>query len=401
MKKVNFKVCMMLAAASCFVACDKNDDNKAEKAKLVLALDMSVNDAAVGYIVPVGEGQMNGGTASLVSAHEVYPSPYVVIYRDWAYNLPNAYQPPIIKRFTRQDDGSLLPSGELALSQNNMAGAANILFLSDTKAYATLMLENKIVIFNPTAMTKTGEIDLARTEYGVGGSATPNPAGMIYRDGKVFVGCFELAEAPMTQAGAYIIVINEATDTPEKFISDQRGSSASYFNNLMYEDEKGDIYVVCWASYGYIPEQKSGFLRIKKGQTDFDPDYFLNISDMNIAGIEGGHVTLTNFCYGESGIAYMSASNFAYASNPIDYVNDKVIQSFKVDLYNRTVTVLDLPRSNAYSYSIVKWGDLILFGLTTTSNGSGFFSYNPKTGETSRSPILNAPGTILAAGVFE
>jgi hypothetical protein len=70
-------------------------------------------------------------------------------------------------------------------------------------------------------------------------------------------------------------------------------------------------------------------------------------------------------------------------------------------LYNQTLTPLDLPRSNAYSYSIVKMGDLMLFGLTTAANGSGFFSYNTKTGETSRSPVLNAPGTIIDAGVFD
>jgi hypothetical protein len=393
----------MLFAASCFVACNDKEDPEKEtgKAKLALAIDMSVNEGTVGYIVPVEEELLNGGTLSLGLAHEVYSSPYVETYKEWVFYIPNPYMPPTIKRFTPQDNGSLLPSGELTLSQNTMAGTANILILSDTKAYATLLLENKIVIFNPATMTKTGEIDLARTEYGINGNATPNPMGMIARDGKVFVGCAQLAEMPMTNPGAYMIVINEATDTPEKLISDQRGSSASFFNNVMYTDEKGDIYVICWASYGYVPGQKSGFLRIKKGATDFDPDYFFNISDMTIAGIEGGHVTLTNFCYGANGIAYISGNNPSYSSNPIDYVNDKVIQSFKVDLYNQTVTALDLPRSNAYSYSIVKMGDLILFGLTTTSNGSGFFSYNTKTGETSRSPILNAPGTILDAGVFE
>jgi hypothetical protein len=394
---------MMLLAASCFVACDKDNpsEDATDKAKLVLAIDMSVSESTVGYIVPVGEKLLNGGTVSLAPAHEVYASPYVETYKDWAFNIPNAYMPPVIKRFTRQDDGSLLPSGELALSQNSQAGAGNILILSDTKAYATLMLENKIIIFNPTTMAKTGEIDLARPEYGINGSSTPNPVGMIARDGKVFAGCMQLSQAPMCNDGAYVVVINEATDTPETMTADMRATSASYFNNLMEADEKGDIYVLCWASYGYMPGQKSGFLRIKKGQTDFDPDYFFNITDMNIAGIEGGHVSLTNFCYGANGVAYMSGNNPSYASNPMDYVNDKVIQSFRINLYNQTVEVLNLPRSNAYSYSIVKMGDLVLFGLTTASSGSGFFSYNTKTGETSKSPVLNAPGTILDAGVFE
>jgi hypothetical protein len=53
MKKATFKVCMMLAAASCFVACDKENPEEGKttgKAKLVLACDMAVNGSDVGYL---------------------------------------------------------------------------------------------------------------------------------------------------------------------------------------------------------------------------------------------------------------------------------------------------------------------------------------------------------------
>jgi hypothetical protein len=283
-----------------------------------------------------------------------------------------------------------------------MAGAANVLFLSDTKAYVSMMLENKIVIFNPTTMQITGAIDLAKAEYGLNGSVTPNPLGMIERNGKVFVGCLELSTPPLSNDGAYMIIIDAATNTPEKFISDPRATGASLFGNQgMYKDEKGDIYVLCYASYGYVPGQKSGFLRIKNGAADFDPDYFFNITDKVIPSIQGEHVILTNFLYDSNGTAYMFGQNPTYASNPIDYVNDLLIQSFKINLYDQTVTLLDLPRSNSYSYSIIRHGDLILFGLATQSAGAGYFSYNPATGETSKTPFLNVPGTILDAAVFE
>jgi hypothetical protein len=396
---------MLLLAATCFVACDDKDnpnEDAADKAKLVLGVDMSVNESTVGYIVPVGEKLLAGGTVSLTSGHEVYASPYVEVYKEWAFNIPNAYMPPVIKRFTRQDDGSLLPAGELALSQNNQAGAGNVLFFSDTKAYASLTLESKIVIFNPSTMQKTGEIDLARPEYGLNGSSTPNPLGMMERDGKVFTGCLELATPPISNDGAYMIIIDAATDKPEKFISDPRGTGASFFGNQgMYTDEKGDLYVLCFASYGYMPGQKSGFLRIKKGQTDFDSDYFFNITDKVIPGIQGEHIVLTNFLYDRNGVAYIFGQNPTYASNPIDYVNDLLIESFQINLYDQTVTPLNLPRSNSYSYSILRYGDLILFGLATQSAGAGYFSYNPATNETGKTPFLNVPGTIIDAGVFE
>jgi hypothetical protein len=405
MKKVNVTVSMMFLAASCFVACD--EDNKETPAsgevKLVVALSMEANETPVGYIVPVSESQLTGGgTVPLTLAHEVDASPYVEVYKDWVFYIPNPYQAPVAKRYTRQDDGSLAPSGTLIFSENGMAGLANLLFLSDTKAYASLMLENRIVIFNPTTFQITGSIDLAKPEYGLNGSSTPNPVGMIARDGKVFVGCLELATPPISNDGAYMIVINEATDMPEKFISDPHGTGASFFGNQgMYMDENGDIYVLCFASYGYVPGQKSGFLRIKKGATDFDPDYFFNITDKAIPGIQGEHVVLTNFLYDRNGTAYMFGQNPTYASNPVDYVNDLLIESFKINLYDQTVTPLDLPRSNSYSYSILRYGDLILFGLATQSAGAGYFSYNPATGETGKTPFLNVAGTIIDAAVFE
>ena len=406
MKKVKLSVCMMmLAAASCFVACDKNNDtpDTSGKVKMVLSLSMGANETQVGYIVPVSENQLTGGgTASLAIAHEVDESPYVETYKEWAFYVPNLSYPPILRRYTRQDDGSLLPSGTLTVSDNLYAMLANILILSDTKAYASLAMENRIVIFNPTTLAITGSIDLAKPEFSFDGQSTPNPIGMIERDGKVFVGCFELSAPPMCNDGAYMVIIDEATDTPEKFISDTRGTGATFFGNQgMYKDEKGDIYVLCFASYGYIPGQKSGFLRIKKGATDFDPDYFFNITDMEIPGIQGGHIALTHFVYDQNGTAYIFGNNPTYASAPIDYVNDLVIQSFKVNLYNQTVTPLDLPRSNSYSYCILRYDDLILFGLATASSGAGFFSYNPATGATSTAPFLNVPGTIQDGAIFE
>jgi hypothetical protein len=297
----------------------------------------------------------------------------------------------------------LQPSGEIKFSDNGMAGLANLLFLSDTKAYASLMLENRIVIFNPTSLQITGEIDLAKPEYGINGNSTPNPMGMIARDGKVFVGCVQLSSPPMCNDGTYMLVIDESTDTPERFISDMRGDGATFFGNSgMYRDEKGDIYILCYASYGYNPAQKSGFLRIKNGETDFDKSYFFNITtDKAIPGIQGEHITLSNFYYDRNGVAYIFGNNATYASTPIDYVNDLLIESFKVDLYNQTVTPLNLPRSNSYSYSILRYGDLILFGLATQSNGAGYFSYNPATGETGNTPFMNAPGTIMDAAVFD
>jgi hypothetical protein len=395
---------MMLLAASSFVACDKKNDpvETAGKARLVLACDMAVNGSEVGYLIPVSGDELNGGTAALNRAHEVYGNPYIEEWKNWVFHLPT-FNESTLYRYARRDDGTLVQDGSVLLSNNAGAGLFNMLILSDTKAYVSLTLINKIVVINPSTMTVTKEIDVAKPEFSFDEQATPNPAGMVYRDGKVFVGCFELADMPVCNNGAYVIVIDEATDTPEKFISDPRATSASFFDNEMFVDEKGDIYITCWASYGYVPAeygQKCGFLRIKKGQTDFDPDYFFNITDGNFPGIEGGKLQyVASVEYADNGIAYAFGMCPAFSTG--DWVNDKTHYSLKIDWYNQTVTPLSLPRTNGYSCSISKMGNEILFGLTTTSNGTGLFSYNHRTGEASAAPILNAPGTIADVVVFE
>jgi hypothetical protein len=404
MKNLFFYTMMLTAASLSVASCDRNDDKDepevSTKARLVLACDLNANGSDVSYLIPATDEELQGGMAALSRAHEVYGNAYVEAFNDWVFHLP-VWKEPKITRYARNDDGTLSPDGSLTLSANGGAGLCNLLFISDTKAYASLVIDNKIVVFNPTTMTLTKTIDLAKPELTFDGQATPNPGGMILRDGKVFVGCFELADMPICLPGAYMIVIDEATDTPEKFISDERATSASFFDNEMFTDEKGDIYIACWASYGYAGEnQKCGFLRIKKGQTEFDPDYFFNITDMTIPDVEGGKLQYVASCeYAGNGIAYVFGACAALFTG--DWVNDKMLYSMKIDWYNKTVTTLPLPLTNSYSCSISKLGDEIMFGLTTTSNGIGLFSYNHKTGAVSSSPIISAPGTIMDVAVFE
>lgn len=401
MKKV-FSYLMMLVVALNFVACDEdkpNDEPATGKAKLVLACDMAVVGSDVSYLIPVTDDEMNGGQAALSRAHEVYSSSRVASFNGYLYSF-SGMDKAVIYRYSRKDDGSMVNDASLQLSNNAGAMLANVIFISETKAYASLMIENKIVVFNPTDMTKTKEIDLAKAELSCDGKATPNPMGMVLRDDKVFVGCGEYADMPISNDGAHIIVIDEATDTPEKFISDMRASTATFWENEIFVDESGDVYINCWASYGFVPGQKAGFLRIKKGETDFDPDYFLDFSEMNIAGVEGGKLTnLYSTQYAENGIVYAVGSCPALFTG--DFLNDHFLYSLKIDLYNKTISPLSLPLTNAYATAVGKMGNEILFGLSTASNGVGVFSYNHLTGHTSSSPIVNAPGSVMSMAVFE
>lgn len=406
MKKFFYTLMVFAVLTVGLNSCDGDDPkpngpDELGKAKIVLACDMSLEGSSVSYLVPATDDELfSGGSADASRAIEVDANAYVEEYNGWLFHLP-IFNNTQITRYSRTEDGRLAKDASLALTNNAGDFLVNLLFLSPTKAYASLAGANKLVVFNPTEMTKIKEINLTDPSLSFDGEGTPNPFGMVYRDGKVFVGCTELADMPVCYPGAYMIVIDEATDTPEKFISDSRASSASYFDNCMFLDGNNDLYVLCWGSYGYAPGQAFGFLRIKNGETEFDKDYFLNIGEMNISGVEGGRLQYVNIAhYSGNGNVYAYGLCPALFVDPTDYAA-KVVYPLQIDLKAQTVTPLPLPLTNSYSCAISHVGDEILFGLTTASNGSGVFSYNEKTGVASQSPILKAPGTVMSMKVFE
>ena len=99
--------------------------------------------------------------------------------------------------------------------------------VNETKAYASAPVENKIVIFNPTTMERTGEIDLVDTKWGVDGSNTPNPIGLFLRDDILYVGLGQFENMPICKKGAHILLVDTKTDKPIKKIVDYRLSSAT------------------------------------------------------------------------------------------------------------------------------------------------------------------------------
>lgn len=393
-----------LSAISCLIlSCsdDKKDepDNPTEgKAKMVIST--KVDGGSTAFLVPVKD--LSVGSVGFTNGHEVYDGAYIESYGDWVFYNPTHYN-ATIKRYTRTDNGLLIEDGALTLSSNANANIGHILVVNETKAYATVVMDNKIIVFNPSTMTKTGEINLQDKRWGVDGSSTPNPLGMIIRDNILFVGCMQLTSMPITKDGAYLLAIDATTDSPLKLLSDQRGSSTSYFGGGMFMDEKKDIYVTCWASMGYGgATQKSGFLRIKNEETEFDKEYFFNITDQEVAGVAGGKFSHSSFNhYHKNGDVYLFGTCPALVSNPPDYLNDKNIYPVKANLYTKSMEVVDLPLTNNYSGVITEIDGKILFGLTSKSNGVGLFSYDPQTKETSKSPILSTGGTILDICIFK
>jgi hypothetical protein len=121
----------------------------------------------------------------------------------------------------------------------------------------------------------TGEVNLSSVLKSA--AASTYYLGMKARSGKLFMGVhyFNSSFSPLYDS-AYVAVIDMATNKVEKLISDgrtcavfQSGSSVNGFEL----DANGDIYIEALGS-ARVP---SGILRIKNGETGFDPSYFFDL----------------------------------------------------------------------------------------------------------------------------
>ena len=279
-------------------------------------------------------------------------------------------------------NGKLVQEGTTLLFPTG-AQAAFLTFMSDTKAYVSCLGLGKIWIINPSTMTKTGEIDLA--DYAIGkeeGDNNPEPGASVIRDGVLYVVLTQLKSAYYPNQGAHVLLIDTKTDTPIKAISDNRATMVSCTtpSGDPFVDEKGDIYFYSVAMFGYVPGLTEGFLRIKKGEQEFDKTYYFPIADKELAGVKGNKANyIYNKVYAGKGKVYAYLNIPGAMSNPPDYVNDKSMQAFEIDVYNKTLKKLNVESTTGWATSICKYGDDIVLGMATTQ-GTGYYIYHTKDG---------------------
>ena len=275
-------------------------------------------------------------------------------------------------------DGILVQEGNTMLFPSG-AKATYITFLSEKKAYVSCLGLGKVWIIDPSSMTKTGEIDLSGYSLGkLAGDNNPEPCASIIRDGILYVTLCQLKSAYSCEKGAHIALIDTQTDKPIKMISDPRATMASSMTPAgdPFVDEKGDIYFYCVAMFGYQPGAKEGFLRIKKGEQDFDNSYCFTLADVNLEGVKGNRTSYAyNKVYGGNGKVYGYLNIPGAASNPPDYVHDKSFQAFEINLYNKTCKKMNFSGTVGWATSICKSGNNIIFGMST-DQGMGYSVYH-------------------------
>ena len=304
-----------------------------------------------------------------------------------------------IHKFTRGTDGRITRGGTLTFPQGAKPG--EITFVDEHLAYVSINGRGIIALIDPTEMKQIGEIDLSK--YAAEDN-NPDPGCNVLRDGKLYVALNQSnsTHTSVSGVGAEVAIIDLETKTVEKVIKDSRTRPVGLFrHSCAFMDEKGDIYFYSAGMDGVNP-LKDGFLRIKKGETEWDKDYHFKLSTTSMQGIPGDNaVSLLPYMYDENGNIYACIQLQSKTSNPPDFVNDKNFQPVKINVWNKTIEKIDLPLTTSMgAFAYAKYKDQIVFGMTCV-NGTGYYTYNTKTGECSQNPVTTTVGVPASLIAFE
>ncbi|MBR8769928.1 DUF5074 domain-containing protein [Porphyromonas levii] len=412
MKKKVFIVAAIFAAL-CLNSCNNNQSDPDApiaggkgNVLLLTALPNATGMDGTYYMQLIGEPKL-GSTMAVDNKNGInvpYGSSYPIVVGQELYVFPSYHlqmdKNELIKY--RRTNGVLKKVGSMPLPANNSAN--NLVKLSSTKAYLSLAGLGKIYIFNPETMQKTGEIDL--TSLGIQDN-NPDIGIMIERDGYVFAGLSQMVggwTSPENYKQADVAVIDTKTDKLVKMISEKTSGFSQATRPIdpksLFMDEKGDIYISCLGNFGMVAGHKAGILRIKKGETDFDPTYHWTITGATIEGEEKTAGFAASICYVVNGKAY------GYIDIPGYYkpgeTGHGAIASRAVvfDLYNQKMKIIEgLELSNGYGVLVSKYKDgLAICNASATTKG--IYYLDPKTDKINPTPMITTVGNPMAIERF-
>lgn len=314
-----------------------------------------------------------------------------VVIDDFVYEIPFFGKNEITK-YQKSGNG-LQKVGSLAIEEN--ASPSGIALKSSTKGYISFYGKGKILVFNPTSMEKISEINIE--EYGVEDN-NPEASQMIIRNNILYValgqsvgGYFPKEDRPYCD----VLLINTENDTVEKMITEKASGISTPTRpndpNSIFMDENNNIYFEGIAGFGARPTHKTGFVRIKNGEKDFDTTWSLPVETITVDGSlkKVDYIQYTK--YAGNNKLFAIANIPSLYSNPVNYLNDRTCVPIEINLNSKTVKVIEgLPKSNSYC-SVTKYNNYIVFGLDG-ANASGYFTYNVTTGKVSTQPVIKVEG---------
>ncbi|ACF13449.1 conserved hypothetical lipoprotein [Chloroherpeton thalassium ATCC 35110] len=383
---------LILALLFITTACDDDDDaGEASTGEILITTSIPNSDGTSGSAYMQLINDMTTATYTNSTAYQISYSGVPIVIDEDVFVLPGMGDSDYLVKYTRDESHQLVEEAQLSLPAS--AGAYCLVKESDEKAYVSFYSRAVIWIINPTTLEYIDEIDIS--SYAVG-DQNPDASVMVLRDGYLYValnqtlgGYFPSESRPYSD----VLIIDTSTDEVVKMISETTSSISTpgrpVDQGTIFVDENNDIYLIGLGGWGYVTGHKTGILRIKSGETEFDDSYLFNVSDTDIDGEDNATDYISNVQYAGDGKLYANLHIPAYSTDGSAYF-DKATISAVINLESKTVTALDFPKSNEFANASI-YNDLIIFGLITDSD-NGFFTYDPLTGEASSEAVITTTG---------
>ena len=391
MMKNQIKILALSAMAVLTAACENDDPVTPQTGGVFICTTVPSPDGMSGsaymrLIQDMSEASYDNSN-SIPTSYTVPP----IIRGENIFDMPaGSNESNTIKKYTFEG-GVLQLKGSLVAPANSMPIDIET---KDSKGYIALRGVGQILVINHESMTTVKTIDI--TTYGIG-DQNPDPTCLLIRDNYLFVALQQIQGGyiPNPERPAVdILVIDLETEEPVKMITDDTSGmtwpASGIDQNSLFMDDDKNIYVSC---FGGMTMSKSGFLRIKNGETEFDKDYRFILSDISIAGESNKLNYLSSVVYYKNNKAYGVANIPAYFSNPSapDYFHDRFSLPVEIDLSAKTMKSVGLPRSNGYGVVSGIYNNLIVFGLAT-DNDNGFYTYDAVMGKGSENAVVRVTG---------
>lgn len=242
-----------------------------------------------------------------------------------------------LSRYELDEEGNL-PEKPAATTKFEGTGAMMVKFADKNKLYVNQTFANSIVAVDAKTLKTTATIDLS--EYLEDGAQMIGPGSSVIRDGKLFLSMGQLVDAQSMIGGpqASVAVIDVKTDKVEKVINSSLVSAVGVYddmnNTMSFVDEDGDVYFYAPAAMGWMEGYEEGWIRIKKGETEFDKDWVFHLHDAAYDGEKSNeNYLMTGGTYLGKGKFLGFFGHFADPSNFYAYEWSFVV----IDLKKKTV----------------------------------------------------------------
>ncbi|MGA0560551.1 DUF4374 domain-containing protein [Larkinella sp. VNQ87] len=228
------------------------------------------------------------------------------------------------------------------------------------------------------------------------------PSGMSIRDNKAFVSYYLQSrtdrQTPFTDT-AYVAVYTYPSFTLEKVIKDTRTGPAGSANSSsgLIKTENGDIYTVASSGFTFSQRTKpSGFLRIKNGETTFDPTYFFNLDDSS------NNRKIYFSQYLGNGLVLAEMGRFPFSGGQWAY-EDVNLNAVLIDLNNKTIKEVtgDIPAhagQGGVTLSLLSENGKVYLPVSSYTEGTYIWEIDIATATAKRGAKIDAQ---YVAGIFK